>query len=125
VSREVARRAGLAFGAFHHFIYDPFKAGLLRRSPTHKLALARAATAARSAYEELRGAAADIRSSPSLRALFAPLTLIADKLSLLHTQLQTGTFAPTDIEAVEADIVQVGSASQASSQPIRELYVAK
>ena len=44
--------AGLAFGAFKHFIYDPWKAGDFKKLFSHKIALAKAALAA-SGVEDL------------------------------------------------------------------------
>ena len=40
---KFAIHAGLAFGAFYHWIYKPIKAGVLRNPTAHKLALVKAA----------------------------------------------------------------------------------
>jgi hypothetical protein len=45
--------AGLAFGAFHHVIYGPFKAENFTHPLSHKAAVANAALAAKFVYHEL------------------------------------------------------------------------
>jgi hypothetical protein len=60
--------AGLAFGAFHHFIYAPYKAGTLHGV----VALAKAGPAGLFTVHELKLAKADAESSPTLCHLAAP-----------------------------------------------------
>src|SRR5436305_6737056 len=72
--------AGLAFGAFHHFIYKPYRAGNFRHSLYHKLAVVKAALAATFVYHELKLAANDAKSSRVLSKLFAPITIVAAKI---------------------------------------------
>src|SRR5437879_4112962 len=45
--------AGLAFGAFHRYIYKPFRNGAFGRPFSHKLALIKAAVASLFVYHEL------------------------------------------------------------------------
>ncbi len=58
--------AGLAFGAFHHFIYKPFKAGGL-----HGFGLIKAGLAGLFAYHEIKLALLDAQSSPLLSRLLS------------------------------------------------------
>ena len=51
--------AGLAFGAFHRWIYKPAKAGDLSHPLEHKLTTVKAALAAAFVYHELKLALAD------------------------------------------------------------------
>jgi hypothetical protein len=71
---KFAIHAGLAFGAFHHWIYKPIKAGALRHPTTHKLALVKAGLASAFVYHELKIAADDAKSSKLLSPLVAPVT---------------------------------------------------
>ena len=54
--------AGLAFGAFHRWIYKPAKAGDLSHPLEHKLTTVKAALAAAFVYHELKLALADAQA---------------------------------------------------------------
>src|ERR1700737_1868068 len=69
--------AALAFGAFHRYIYKPFKAGVFSHPLQHKLALVKAAAATAFVVHELRKASEDAQSSAVLRKLFSPLTALS------------------------------------------------
>jgi hypothetical protein len=81
--------AGLAFGAFHHFIYKPYKAGNLTSGGllNHKLALVKAGLAGAFAYHEVKLALVDAKSSPLLSRLLSPLTALSNRFQALGTQL--------------------------------------
>jgi hypothetical protein len=67
--------AGLAFGAFHRYIYKPFKAGELHGF-SHKLTIIKAGLAGLFAYHELKLAIKDAQASPILSKLVAPVTCL-------------------------------------------------
>lgn len=65
---------GLAFGAFHRYIYKPLKYGELRAGAPHRIAtLAKAALAAAFIVHELRIARQDALASNQLRPLLVKL----------------------------------------------------
>lgn len=117
---KFAIHAGLAFGAFHHWIYKPIKAGALRNPTAHKLALAKAGLAAVFVYHELKVAADDAKSSKVLSPLVAPLTAAGDKLSSLKTSIAHGSVNEADIDSVNSQLGQIGSTASASGQSIKE-----
>ena len=117
---KFAIHAGLAFGAFHHWIYKPIKAGVLRNPTAHKLALVKAGLAAVFVYHELKVAADDAKSSNLLSPLVAPLTAAGDKLSTLKTSITHGSVNEADIERVNSQLGQIGSTASASGQSIKE-----
>jgi hypothetical protein len=92
---------GLAGFAFHHWIYNPFKAGAFGKPFSHKVALLKAAFASLFIYHELKLAAQDVKSSKILSALFSPITLLAAKISALRSQLIGGKFSAADINGVQ------------------------
>lgn len=92
---------GLAAGAFHRYIYKPFKAGAFGKPLSHKLALLKGAAAALFAYHELKLAVTDAQSSKILHPLVAPLTLLGSKLAAMKTKLLGGGYNPADINAVQ------------------------
>jgi hypothetical protein len=112
--------AGLALGAFHRYIYAPFKAGVLGKPASHKLALVKAALAGLFAYHELKLAASDVRSSKILRTLFAPITLLAAKMKAIRAQFLGGNYSAADISAAEAAAGGISSASTTAGYPITE-----
>ena len=59
--------AGLAFGAFHRYVYKPFKAGAFSHPLQHKLALLKAGAAALFVVHEVRKAREDAQASAKQR----------------------------------------------------------
>jgi hypothetical protein len=111
---------GLALGAFHHFIYKPFKAGDLRHPLLHKVALAKAALAGLFIYHELELAAEDARSSELLEALFSPLTRIAANLALLKSTFTAGRASKPRVEGVRSELESLQSAAASDGSAISE-----
>jgi hypothetical protein len=111
--------AGLAFGAFHHFIYKPYKDGKLSGF-THKLALLKAGLAGLFAYHEVKLALVDAKSSPLLSKLLSPLTALSDKLQALGTQLKGGTIDKTAIEGANTQLGVADAAARAAGQPVSD-----
>ena len=69
---KFALHAGLGFGAFHHWIYGPIKAGALKHPTAHKVALVKAGLAALFVYHELKLAAGNAKSSKLFEAFGRP-----------------------------------------------------
>ncbi len=111
--------AGLAFGAFHRYIYKPFKAGAFSGGLFHhKLATLKAALAAAFAYHELNLALGDARSSKVLSTLLAPLLALQTKLVALKDRLKGGNVDATAIESANADTGSIAAQSSKAGQPI-------
>ena len=112
---------GLAGGAFHRYIYKPFKAGAFGKPASHKAALIKGALAALFVYHELKLAASDVKSSKILRTLFAPITSLAHKFAVMRAQFLGGKYNPADINAAQAaggSIAATASAAGASAPDI-------
>jgi hypothetical protein len=114
--------AGLAFGAFHRWIYKPLKAGtfsgksLLR----NKKALFKAGLAGLFAYHELKLALKDAKSSPLLTKLLTPVTALANKLKSIGTGLKRGKVDQAAIESTNSDIAAANGAASAAGSNIQE-----
>jgi hypothetical protein len=105
--------AGLAFGAFHRYIYKPLKSGAFSGGILHhKLATLKAALAAAFAYHEVQLALADARSSKLLSKLLAPLLALQTRLGALRSGLRGGHADAGAIESANASAGQVSSAGQ-------------
>jgi hypothetical protein len=110
--------AGLAFGAFHHFIYLPIKSGVLRHPLSHKFTLVKAGLAALFVAHELRLALADAKASKVLRPVVAPLTAAANKLEGLKSSITGGSVNPSDLDVVNAHLTQAGQSAQSVGHTI-------
>lgn len=109
--------AGLAFGAFHHFIYGPYKAGALHGVG----ALAKAGLAGLFTVHELKVAKADAESSPTLCHLAAPFDKASAAISNSTSQIKSGKASNQDIEGLNNDVnaVQRGAAADGVPAPDR------
>jgi hypothetical protein len=110
---KFALHAGLAFGAFHHFIYAPYKAGTL-----HGVAApAKAGLAGLFTVHELKLAKADAESSPTLCHLAAPFYKASAAISRSNDQIRSGKASSQDVEGMNSDINAVQSDAQADGVP--------
>lgn len=112
---KFALHAGLAFGAFHRWIYKPlkngtFSGGILK----HKVALVKAGLAGLFAYHELKLAIQDAQASPKLQKLVAPVTALGDKLKSIGDSAKSGNVDPSTITSTNNDVTSLsGLAKQA------------
>lgn len=118
---KFALHAGLGFGAFHHFIYRPIRAGALTHPTAHKAALLKAGLASLFVYHELKLAAADAQSSKILHPLVAPLTAAADKLKSLKSGVTNGTANGSEIDGLNSQLAGIKGSAAAKGQPINEM----
>lgn len=113
--------AGLAFGAFHRYIYKPYKAGSFSPPLSHKAALVKAGLAAAFAYHEVKIALTDARSSPLLSKLLSPLLALQTKLQTMTGRLKGGSLDAADINSANGDVSSIGAASASSGAPVHDL----
>ncbi len=109
--------AGLAFGAFHRYIYKPFKAGQLHGF-THKLALLKAGVAGLFAYHELKLAVLDAHASPILSKLLAPVDALGNKLKGIGSSAKGGSIDGSSIESANGDITSLSGQAKQSGLSI-------
>ncbi len=113
--------AGLAFGAFHRYIYKPYKEGKFSGGLLHhKLLTLKAALAATFAYHEIKLALNDARSSRILSTLLAPLLALQTKLSGLGASLRHGNADSAAIQSANSDASTIRSESASRGQPIQD-----
>lgn len=108
--------AALAFGAFHHYVYGPARAGELTHPLSHKLAVVKAGLAALFAYHELKLAAQDVKSSALLSKLFAPITIVAAKVRALETSIKRGHASSSNVEGVNSGLASIKSTAASNGQ---------
>jgi hypothetical protein len=112
--------AGLAFGAFHRWIYKPAKAGELSHPLSHKLTTLKAALAAAFVYHELKLALADAQADPTLSKLVAPVTALQDKLHSLVGSVKSGGATAGDVSGLDSAISSIKGEAASAGQPITE-----
>ncbi len=112
--------AGLAFGAFHHFIYGPFRAGDFRHPLSHKTKVVEAALAGTFVYHELKLAANDVKSSRVLSKLFAPITIAAAKIRGIGTSIKGGNASTSEIDGANSSLASIKSTAASNGQPITD-----
>ncbi len=112
--------AGLAFGAFHHFIWKPFKRGDLSHPLSHKLTAVKAGLAVGFVYHELRLALHDAQSSKTLSRLVAPITSLDNRFHGLGGQLKQGQGAEGAITQDDNSVGSIEQIARGAGQPITE-----
>jgi len=112
---------GLAFGAFHRYIYKPFKAGAFKGGlRTSKAAYLKGGLAGLFAYHEVRLALTDAQSSPLLSKLVSPLTALQSKMAALGSGLKRGQANPGAIASTDALVSSVRGKSAQAGQPVTD-----
>jgi hypothetical protein len=112
--------AGLAFGAFHRWIYKPAKAGDLTHPLQHKLTTLKAALAATFVYHELKLTLADAQANPTLSKLVAPITALQTKLHDLGGSVKSGGASAADVDGLDSTISSIKGLASSAGQPITE-----
>jgi len=112
--------AGLAFGAFHRWIYKPAKAGDLSHPLEHKFTTVKAALAAAFVYHELKLALADAQADPTLSKLVAPITDLQNKLHGLAGTVKSGGASAADVNGLDSSVSSIKSLAASAGQPITE-----
>ncbi|HEY2205301.1 MAG TPA: hypothetical protein VGH99_12595 [Pseudonocardia sp.] len=101
--------AGLAFGAFHHFIYKPFRGGTLHGFGP----LAKAGLAGLFTVHELKVAKKDAESSPTLCKLVAPFDQASAAISSQLGKIKNGKATDQDMEGLDGLVGKVQNGSKA------------
>jgi hypothetical protein len=113
--------AGLAFGAFHRYIYKPFRNGGFSPPSQHKAAIVKAGLAALFAYHEAKIALRDAQASPILAKLVSPLTALQRQLAGLGGRLKQGELDGGGINTAASTVDHIGSQSASSYKAIQDV----
>jgi hypothetical protein len=112
--------AGLAFGAFHRYIYEPLKAGEFKSLLRHKLAVIKASAAAVFVVHELKLAGAAAQASPLLMKLVPQLAVLTSGFQGALKRLKSNTFKPAEIETALPGIESIKGAAASAGATIIE-----
>ena len=115
---------GLAFGAFHRYIYKPFRAGSFTKGAHGRIrAFIKAGLAAVFIEHEVRLAAGDVEANPTLcKAIAAPMRTIFSTVSGAVTGLRHGNSsavqsAQTNLSSIESTSANQGVTINESANP--------
>jgi hypothetical protein len=111
---------GLAFGAFHRYLYKPFQAGTFKKGASGRItAFIKGGLAALFVKREIRLASADVKANPTLcKAIAAPLGKIGDTVQAAFDKLKTGD--ASGITSANSLISSVEGTSAKDGDPITE-----
>jgi hypothetical protein len=114
--------SGLAFGAFHRYIYKPFREGKFRSGADgRRTALVKAGVAGLFAYHELKVARDDALASDTLRRhLVGPMDAVLSRIKSLSAALKGGSFDPTGITGAAGALSALSAAASGSGAEIKD-----
>jgi hypothetical protein len=112
---------GLAFGAFHHWIYEPAKAGKLSDPLLHKLTFLKAAAAGLYVYHELKLALADAQADKTLSKLVAPITGLQSKIDGITSGIKGNNASSAAITQANGTVSSIGQQASSAGQPISDI----
>jgi hypothetical protein len=111
---------GLAFGAFHRYLYKPFQAGTFNKGASGRIAaFVKGGLAALFVKREVRLASEDVKANPTLcKAIAAPLGKIGDTVQAAFDKLKTGD--ASGVTGVNSLVSSVEGTSAKDGDPITE-----
>ena len=112
--------AALGFGAFHRYLYKPYKAGTFRSGAHGRItAFIKAGLAALFIKREIRLAAAAAQNSPALcKVILAPLRTVSETIQAAVTKLKGGD--ASGINDVQNAVSQAESGASSQGAAITE-----
>lgn len=111
--------AGLAFGAFHHFIYQRFKTGGFAHGTSGRVKnLAEAGLAVAFTLHELEVAKEEALYSGVLCRLVGPLDNAQGSLGNVTDKVESGDVSGGDMDGINSDIASAGQAFANAGIPV-------
>jgi hypothetical protein len=112
--------AGLAFGIFRRYVYEPLKFQHLQDPAQRRADLVKRGIAAMAAYRELTKAKQAAEVGAPVMQLFAPLAALGATLNGLTDELKRGRSDPSDLELANSTIVNIEKTASSSGVKIAE-----
>ncbi len=114
--------AGLASGAFYHWIYQPFRSGAFRSGGISRLgAIVKAGLAAAFVVHELRQAKVDAAGDPTLcKVVIAPLVAVDDAIGRVVSRIRGGDPSASDLNPVDQGFTNLKQQSASSGAPVTD-----
>ncbi len=114
--------AGLAFGAFHHFIYLPFKAGKFTGGSLFSKIknYGEAALAAVFIYHETKLALADAQQNKVLKVLVTPLTAAVSLFNTLVSEVKGHKLSTASVTSAASSVTSIEGLAKTAGSSITE-----
>jgi hypothetical protein len=113
--------SGLAFGAFHRYIYKPYRAGSLKKGASGRTkAMVKAGAAGLFAAHELKQARRAALSDDRLRPLATRIDALIRRLGPLASRLKGGVLDPTGLVGAAGAFDALGKASSAAGASVKD-----
>jgi hypothetical protein len=114
--------AGLAFGAFHHFIYLPFKAGKFTSgSFLSKLKnYVEAGAAALFVYHETKLALQDAQQNKALKLVVAPLTAAVALFNTIVAKVKAHKLDAATVASAQSGVTAIEDQAKGSGSSVSE-----
>ena len=112
--------SGLAFGAFHRWLWKPFQAGTFKKGADGRIkAFIKGGLSALFVKREVRLAATDVQADPTLcKAIIAPLDKLGNTVQAAFDKLKGGD--ASGITDLNSSIGAIEATSQKDGVPIQE-----
>jgi hypothetical protein len=112
--------SGLAFGAFHRYLYTPVRAGAFKSGASGRItAIVKAGAAALFIKREVRLAYEDVQANPRLcKAIGQPLQAVGNQIDAAVSGLKNGSTSA--ITALEGVVQGVKAKASSAGTPIQE-----
>jgi hypothetical protein len=117
---KFALHAGLAFGAFHRYIYKPYRAHAFT-GPDKVKTIAKAAVAGAFVYHEVNIALQDAKCSKTLSVVVSPLTALGAGFTGLVAKLKGGSVDGAGLASLGKGVDSVGSLAGGAGVPITDI----
>jgi asparagine N-glycosylation enzyme membrane subunit Stt3 len=117
---KFALHAGLAFGAFHRYIYKPLKSGELKSPLLHKLTLVKAVAAGAFTVHEIKLASEAAKGSPTLSKLVAPLSAVSAGIGTAVASAKSGHVDTNALESSNSTIDSIKSEASKGGASVPE-----
>ncbi|MDP9017888.1 MAG: hypothetical protein M3N19_06185 [Candidatus Eremiobacteraeota bacterium] len=118
---------GVAYFAFHHWVWNPYKEGKFTNGADHRTSsIVKGGVALLFAYHEVKVAERIAQKShdPLLQKLDGALGGLTGSFASVGSKLKSGHFDPKDIEALNGSTNSISSAAAAGGVNIKDIPVA-
>ena len=112
--------AGLAFGIFHRYVYEPLTGQTLKNPGQRKRALAKASAAATAATRQVVLAKRNAEQSTALRKLFGPLAALEPTFASVAKTLHEGHRDGAGIRSANGAIANIEQSGSVGGVKIAE-----
>ncbi len=116
--------AGIAFYAFHHWVYAPFRAGAFKSGAKDRTKnLIKAGVALLVAYHEgsVAYGIAKKSSSKTLHLVIAPLQALVNAFKSIGTKFKNGTYSDSAVTGLNTSVDGVGSLAGKAGWGIKDI----